>query len=505
MAATSSPWLVAPPGCRGSSPRTSRLSNSKHASTGHSSPAGSGSSVTGSSRGHGCRCAAVSGSPGACARLRPLRPRTGRTGPLSRWDCSTKTGQHPGSRPSNRPTRGTAGDPPHLLATEFTLTVPVRSARLYATALGLYTAAVNGERVGTAELSPGSTSYDRTLYAQASDVTESLRLGANRLELELSDGWYRGQVGAFRMPAGWGTVLGLRVELHIEHTDGTRTIVRSDDTWTSRRSSTVRADLMDGQTVDFTAGEGDPAPVRLGAVDAPGDRLVAGAARACGGIARSSVDSRDRSRGYGCVDFGQNASGWIRLTDLGPEGTTHCDRLRRARRPRRRPLHLPLGLRAAGRTAGALPAARRGGRRYAQRGVRAPPHGPWIPVRAPDASRRSSWIRRASRCRSCTPTSAGPAPSPAATMISTGCTRSPSGASAATPWTCRPTARPGSVWPGPATTRSSRRRRRGSTTCSGSAGSGCGPYATTSSTTAASRTSRRTGVASSSTSTISSR
>ena len=86
----------------------------------------------------------------------------------------------------------------------------MRSARLYATALGVYTAAVNGERVGTAELSPGSTSYDRTLYAQASDVTDSLRLGVNRLEIELSDGWYRGQVGAFRMPAGWGTVLGAR-------------------------------------------------------------------------------------------------------------------------------------------------------------------------------------------------------------------------------------------------------------------------------------------------------
>ena len=189
--------------------------------------------------------------------------------------------------------------PAYLLATEFTLTEPVRSARLYATALGVYTAALNGERVGTAELSPGSTSYDRTLYAQASDVTESLRLGVNRLEIELSDGWYRGQVGAFRMPAGWGTVLGARVELHIEHTDGTRTVVRSDDTWTSRRSSIVRADLMDGQTVDFTAEEGRPRPRARGRGRCPRDRLVAGAARAGGGISRTAVDPRDRTRGCG--------------------------------------------------------------------------------------------------------------------------------------------------------------------------------------------------------------
>ena len=56
-----------------------------------------------------------------------------------------------------------------------------------------------------------------------------LRDGMNRLELELSDGWYRGQVGAFRMPAGWGTTLGARVELHVEHTDGTRQVIRSDE------------------------------------------------------------------------------------------------------------------------------------------------------------------------------------------------------------------------------------------------------------------------------------
>jgi alpha-L-rhamnosidase len=210
--------------------------------------------------------------------------------------------------------------PAALLSTEFAIAVPVRSARLYATALGLYTAAVNGERVGTAELAPGSTSYDRTLYAQASDVTDSLRLGANRLEIELSDGWYRGQVGAFRMPAGWGTVLGLRVELHIEHVDGTRTVVRSDDRWTSRRSSIVRADLMDGQTVDLTAGKDTPAPVRVGAVDAPMiDWSPAPPVRVVESRAPQSV--REIEAGVWVVDFGQNASGWIRLTDLGPEGT----------------------------------------------------------------------------------------------------------------------------------------------------------------------------------------
>lgn len=76
----------------------------------------------------------------------------------------------------------------------------VARARLYATALGVYEAFVNGKRAGTVELAPGSTSYERTLYAQAADVTASIHPGVNSIEIVLSDGWYRGQVGAFANP-----------------------------------------------------------------------------------------------------------------------------------------------------------------------------------------------------------------------------------------------------------------------------------------------------------------
>jgi alpha-L-rhamnosidase len=211
--------------------------------------------------------------------------------------------------------------PAHLLATEFSLAEGLRSARLYATALGVYAAKLNGESVGTSELSPGSTSYDRTLYAQASDVIELLQTGTNRLEIELSDGWYRGQVGAFRMPSGWGAKVGARVELHIEHSDGTRRIIRSDESWTSTRSTTVRADLMDGQSVDLTAEPGEPQPVLVGAVDAPQiEWSPAPPVRVV--ETRTPRSVREIGHGVWVVDFGQNASGWVRLTDLGPVGTT---------------------------------------------------------------------------------------------------------------------------------------------------------------------------------------
>ncbi|GAA2944643.1 alpha-L-rhamnosidase [Microbacterium luteolum] len=207
----------------------------------------------------------------------------------------------------------------HTLARSFDASEIV-SARLYSTALGVYQATINGHRVGTAELSPGSTSYDRTLHAQAADVTALLRDGGNTLELELSDGWYRGQVGAFRLPAGWGTTPAARAELHLVLSDGTRSIIRTDGAWTSAPSTVIRADLMDGQTTDFLADTGSPEPVIVGAVDgppvswspAPPVRVVE---------TRDAVNAARIADDVWVLDFGQNASGWIRLTDLGPVGT----------------------------------------------------------------------------------------------------------------------------------------------------------------------------------------
>ncbi|WP_033283514.1 family 78 glycoside hydrolase catalytic domain [Streptomyces sp. NRRL F-525] len=210
--------------------------------------------------------------------------------------------------------------PAYVLSTRFEAGAGVRSARLYATALGVYEAYVNGERAGTAELSPGSTSYDRTLYAQAADVTAAVETGENRFAIVLSDGWYRGQVGAFRLPAGWGTVTGARAELHITYEDGARQVVRTDGTWTSEESAITRADLMAGQTTDFRLRPGAGRPVLVDQVEAPAvDWSPAPPVRVVESRPAQSV--AQLSDGVWIADFGQNASGWIALGDLGPAGT----------------------------------------------------------------------------------------------------------------------------------------------------------------------------------------
>jgi alpha-L-rhamnosidase len=210
--------------------------------------------------------------------------------------------------------------PAYDLSVEFEVPAGVVRARLYATALGVYTAHVNGHRAGGAELLPGSTSYDRTLYAQASDVAAALTPGINRLSIELSDGWYRGQVGAFRLPAAWGTTTAARAELHLDLADGSTRIIRTDGDWLSRRSHTVAADLMAGQTTNLSAPADAPQPVVLAAVEAP--RIEWSPAPPVRVVeSRPPLSVTQTAPDTWVVDVGQNASGWLRLTDLGPAGT----------------------------------------------------------------------------------------------------------------------------------------------------------------------------------------
>jgi alpha-L-rhamnosidase len=210
--------------------------------------------------------------------------------------------------------------PAYILERSFDLDAPPATARLYATALGVYEVVINGERVGDHELAPGSTSYDRTLYAQAHDVTAQLREGANVLQLVLSDGWYRGRNGSTQDQNCWGSIVAALVQLDIQGARGTELSIVSDKDWTSRKSSIVRADLMCGQTTDFSRPTADSTPVRVNIVRGTPTPTASPAPPVRRVQELPVVTMSTVSAGVSIVDFGQNISGWVRLTDLGEPG-----------------------------------------------------------------------------------------------------------------------------------------------------------------------------------------
>ena len=77
---------------------------------------------------------------------------------------------------------------------EISLRGEVKDARLAITALGVYEAWINGQRVGDLYLEPGWTDYNKRVQYQVYDVTGMLQPGDNAVGAILGDGWYCGNV-----------------------------------------------------------------------------------------------------------------------------------------------------------------------------------------------------------------------------------------------------------------------------------------------------------------------
>jgi len=197
----------------------------------------------------------------------------------------------------------------------------VRGAILYATALGVYEVTINGVRVGDVELAPGASTYDRTLYAQAYDVAGALRVGQNVIDIAVSDGWFRGRNGGAQVRNVWGDQLAVLAQLEAETSDGS-VLVCTGPQWVSLPSPIVRADLMRGQSTDFRIAPeaAEPTPVVTSGIvpptpswsPSPPVRRIE---------ERSPASVTPIAPGVSILDAGQNLSGWVRVTDLGPEGS----------------------------------------------------------------------------------------------------------------------------------------------------------------------------------------
>ena len=136
-----------------------------------------------------------------------------------------------------------------LLRGEVKLTGKVRSARLYASAHGLYQLSINGQEVGDQFLAPGWTDYNRRIQAQTYDVTPLVKKGVNVIGAALGDGWYRGKVG-INWHGVYGDTLALVAKLRVTYADGSTEDFGTDASWRAAAGPFVQADLQDGEHYD---------------------------------------------------------------------------------------------------------------------------------------------------------------------------------------------------------------------------------------------------------------
>ena len=213
----------------------------------------------------------------------------------------------------------------------FTVSQPVKSARLYATALGAYEIFLNGKRVGDDVFAPGWTDYRQRVKYQTYDVTAQLGNGKNAIAALLAPGWYSTPLEWFQQPNNYGdTPPALLAQLRIEHTDGSVEWVATDASWQASTSYILHSELYDGESQDarrkqpgwetaaFDSGRWksaaiiDPKPVAIEAQDYPPIRV------------ERTMEAKSVTQpkpGIYIYDFGQNFSGVARLRVQGPAGT----------------------------------------------------------------------------------------------------------------------------------------------------------------------------------------
>jgi alpha-L-rhamnosidase len=221
--------------------------------------------------------------------------------------------------------------PAYWLRTTFDVP-PNSAAWLYLTALGLYQAFLDGQRVGDAELTPGYTQYRARVQYQAYDVTSLVRPGRHVLAVLLADGWYRGQVGMPRAADQYGTELALRAQLEARKLQTWQVVAASDPGWRVAPSHIAAADLIGGQREDRRREDPsvhDPAIEKTGWRTAVARDTSVAIVRSIAPAVRRVQELKpvtmkpvhDQAAAF-VADFGQNVNGWVRLGPKGPSRLT---------------------------------------------------------------------------------------------------------------------------------------------------------------------------------------
>ena len=192
----------------------------------------------------------------------------------------------------------------------------VSDARLYITCHGLYEAYLNGERVGSFVLAPGTSSYDKSLAYQTYDVTPLIKKGKNEVMVILGDGWYRSCSGVDGDRNLYGEDVALYFQLEAEG----QVICISNENWTASQNGPLREnDMQQGETYDAMLEEiTEFHPVKTEAFGLK--NLVCSNSLPIAERERFEGKIIQTPNGETVIDYGQNLAGYVEFTVWAHEG-----------------------------------------------------------------------------------------------------------------------------------------------------------------------------------------
>lgn len=148
------------------------------------------------------------------------------------------------------------GAPAAYFRKEFTSENKVKRATLYASAIGVFKAYLNGKPIDDDYLSPGWTDYRKRIPYIEYDVTDKIETN-NAIAIVAADGWAVGNIGYEVERQRFNDRVEVFASLVIEYSEGTRKFVETDTTWKATHGEILRSDLLMGEVVDARLCLGD--------------------------------------------------------------------------------------------------------------------------------------------------------------------------------------------------------------------------------------------------------
>lgn len=212
-----------------------------------------------------------------------------------------------------------------LMRKTFQIEKVIDRARVYMAGVGWSELYVNGTKAGDNVLDPAATDYDKRVLYVTHDVTAMLHQGTNVLGVMLGNGWFSEPPSP-----GYGPCPQLRFQLHVSFTDGTSSVIQSDESWKVTSGPILRNDIFNGEIYDARL---DRSGWLLPGYDASTwDSATVTASP--GGVMESQVMPpikvtqtlaplalTNPAPGVYVYDLGQVFGGWARLRMQGPAGT----------------------------------------------------------------------------------------------------------------------------------------------------------------------------------------
>ncbi|MNW40631.1 Bacterial alpha-L-rhamnosidase [compost metagenome] len=203
---------------------------------------------------------------------------------------------------------------------DFEVEKEIKSARMYASSLGVYEIAINGKRVGESYFTPGWTNYNKRLQYQTYDLDGMLER-QNKIEITVGNGWYKGVFGFTCTPNHYGDRVAALAELHIVYTDGTKEIIVTDETWKVGTGPIRSSEIYLGETYDSCYVDDQLYDVLPASFDK--ERLIAQESETVKITKRlPALNLITTPKGEKVIDFGQILTGFVELRISGHKGQT---------------------------------------------------------------------------------------------------------------------------------------------------------------------------------------